>query len=156
MNDDLCFPCIFLLPSLFLLSPPLARHTACCAHGITADRSLFDQLVMLFLLKIGGREMGGASIRTIPSGSNYFSFYSYLSLFLSLGSRTTWHRRNLYFPLDRLSTRQENRITCRRVMTFRLPQIHYNYRVWRELSCIDRWKLGNIVANSWKTQRKIN
>lgn len=91
MNDDLCFPCIFLLLSLSLSlpSPPLARHTACCAHGITADRSLFDQLVMLFLLKIGGREMGGASIRTIPSGSNYFSFYSYLSLFLSLGSRTT-------------------------------------------------------------------
>lgn len=152
MNDDLCFPCIFLLPSLFLSSPPLARHTACCAHGITADRSLFDQLVMLFLLKIGGREMGGASIRTIPPVRIIFPF---TPISLSF-SRTTWHRRNLYFPLDRLSTRQENRITCRRVMTFRLPQIHYNYRVWRELSCIDRWKLGNIVANSWKTQRKIN
>lgn len=106
MNDDLCFPCIFLLPSLFLPSPPLARHTACCAHGITADRSLFDQLVMLFLLKIGGREMGGASIRTIPPVRIIFPFTP-ISLSFSLSVRAQRDTSGIYifhsidFPLDR-------------------------------------------------------
>lgn len=121
MNDDLCFPYFpsflslsLFYPSSFLLFSPLARHTACCtAHGITADRSLFDQLVMLFLLKIGGREIGGASIRTgdPPSDSNYFSFYSF-----SLSVHTQ-HRRNLCFPFGRLYTRRRIEL-CKRVMTF--------------------------------------
>lgn len=149
-----------LFPVYFPSSLSLSLFsTACTSHGLLRARYHGRSVAVwsighVISIKNRWQRNGWCIDSNDPSGSNYFSFYSYLSLFL--GSRTTWHRRNLYFPLDRLSTRQENRITCRRVMTFRLPQIHYNYRVWRELSCIDRWKLGNIVANSWKTQRKVN
>lgn len=127
MNDDLCFP---YFPSSLSLSPPPSfcpfstRHTACCAHGITADRSLFDQLVMLFLLKIGGREIGGASIPTTRPPIRIIFPFIPLSL-----SRFTHNVTPAEFIFSTRSTLRSTGIELRgRVMTFRLLQIHYNYR----------------------------
>lgn len=99
MNDDLCFP---YFPSSLSLSPPPSfcpfstRHTACCAHGITADRSLFDQLVMLFLLKIGGREIGGASIPTTRPPIRIIFPFTPFSLSLSLSVHTQRDTGGIY------------------------------------------------------------
>lgn len=61
-----------------------------------------------------------------PSDSNYFSFYSFLSLSLS---RFTHNVTPAEFIFSTRSTLRSTGIELRgRVMTFRLLQIHYNYR----------------------------